>query len=40
MSYDEIAEQLNMPLPQVKVYLHRARNFIKEKMLEAEQYGI
>ncbi len=40
MSYDEITEQLSMPLPQVKVYLHRARSFIREKILEAEQYGI
>jgi RNA polymerase sigma factor (sigma-70 family) len=40
MTYDEIAVQLNMPLPQVKVYLHRARSFIREKMLETEQYGI
>jgi RNA polymerase sigma factor (sigma-70 family) len=33
MSYDEIAAQLDMPMPQVKVYLHRARNAVREKML-------
>ena len=40
MAYDEIAEQLDMPLPQVKVYLHRARNYVREKMLEAEKFGL
>jgi RNA polymerase sigma factor (sigma-70 family) len=33
MSYDEIAVQLDMPMPQVKVYLHRARNTVREKMM-------
>ncbi len=33
MSYDDIAAQLDMPMPQVKVYLHRARNAVREKML-------
>lgn len=39
MSYDEIAVQLEMPLAQVKVYLHRARNCIREKMMAAEKFG-
>ena len=33
MAYDEIAESLEISLAQVKVNLHRARQFIKEKML-------
>jgi RNA polymerase sigma factor (sigma-70 family) len=33
LAYDEIAENLDISLPQVKVNLHRARQFIKEKML-------
>lgn len=33
MTYDEIAENLDISLAQVKVNLHRARQFIREKML-------
>lgn len=33
LSYDEIAEALNISLDQVKVNLHRARKAIREKML-------
>ncbi len=40
MTYDEIAANLEIPLPQVKVYLHRARTFVREKMLEADRFGI
>ncbi len=40
MSYEEIATQLEIPLPQVKVNLHRARTYIKEKMIETNNYGL
>ena len=40
LSYDEIAEALEMPMPQVKVYLHRARSFVREKMIADEQFGL
>ncbi len=40
MTYDEISESLEMPLAQVKVNLHRARQFIREKMLAAESFGV
>ncbi len=33
LSYDEIAESLNISLDQVKVSLHRARKTIREKMI-------
>lgn len=33
MSYEEIGEALEIPLEQVKVYLHRARQKIKEQLL-------
>lgn len=33
MAYDEIAESLDISLAQVKVNLHRARQFVREKML-------
>ena len=36
MPYDEIADSLEITLAQVKVNLHRARQFIREKMLESE----
>ena len=32
LSYEEIGDSLEMPMPQVKVYLHRARNAIREKI--------
>jgi RNA polymerase sigma factor (sigma-70 family) len=34
LSYDEIAEHLSMPMPQVKINLHRARSTIREKILD------
>jgi RNA polymerase sigma factor (sigma-70 family) len=40
MTYDEIATALEMTLAQVKVNLHRARQFIREKMLAAESFGL
>lgn len=33
LSYDEIAESLNISLDQVKVSLHRARKTVREKMI-------
>jgi RNA polymerase sigma factor (sigma-70 family) len=35
-TYDEIATILEMPMPQVKVNLHRARTAIRERILETE----
>lgn len=40
MTYDEIAETLEITLQQVKVYIHRARTFVRERMLEDEKFGI
>ncbi|MBL7817669.1 MAG: sigma-70 family RNA polymerase sigma factor [Saprospiraceae bacterium] len=40
MAYDEIAESLDISMAQVKVNLHRARQFIREKMLATERFGI
>jgi RNA polymerase sigma factor (sigma-70 family) len=40
LSYDEIAENLDMPMPQVKVYLHRARTTIREKILESDNFKL
>ena len=40
LSYEEIAENLTMPMPQVKVYLHRARQAIREKILESENFKL
>jgi RNA polymerase sigma factor (sigma-70 family) len=34
LSYDEIAEHLSMPMPQVKINLYRARTTIREKILD------
>lgn len=39
-SYKEIAEILSISEEQVKVYLHRARNTIKQKYLAADKYGL
>jgi RNA polymerase sigma factor (sigma-70 family) len=38
MSYDEIAESLEMPLAQVKVNLHRARTKIREAFLAENDF--
>jgi RNA polymerase sigma factor (sigma-70 family) len=35
-TYDEISTILEMPMPQVKVNLHRARTAIRERILDAE----
>ena len=40
LSYEEIAENLTLPMPQVKVYLHRARTTIREKILASENYKL
>lgn len=39
-TYKEIAEQLDIPLNQVKVYLFRARQSIKSQMINIDSYGI
>jgi RNA polymerase sigma-70 factor (ECF subfamily) len=36
-SYQEIGEIMNLSESQVKVYLHRARLFLKTKLLELEK---
>lgn len=36
-SYQEIGEIMNLSQSQVKVYLHRARLFLKKKLLELEK---
>ncbi|MDH3650548.1 MAG: sigma-70 family RNA polymerase sigma factor [Saprospiraceae bacterium] len=38
-AYKEIAEILDVPLNQVKISLHRARLFLKEKIVKAQSYG-
>ena len=40
LTYDEISTALEMPMTQVKVNLHRARQFIREKMLAAESFKL
>ncbi|MEM6966906.1 MAG: sigma-70 family RNA polymerase sigma factor [Bacteroidota bacterium] len=40
MSYKEIEEQLQIPMNQVKVYLFRARKFIKSQLINSESYGL
>ena len=35
MSYQEIAEALELPMPQVKAYLHRARQAVRSGLLNA-----
>ena len=40
MTYDEIADALDMPMAQVKVNLHRARQFIRDRMLAAEGFQL
>lgn len=40
LSYKEIEEQLQMPMNQVKVYLFRARKFIKNQLINSESYGL
>jgi RNA polymerase sigma-70 factor (ECF subfamily) len=39
-SYQEISEELELDISQVKVYLHRARKFLKEKLFKIESYGL
>lgn len=39
LSYDEIAEALDMPLNRVKVYLHRARQKLRQILREGEAHG-
>ena len=39
-SYKEISETLNLDENKVKVYLHRARTFIKKSLEEKHNYGL
>ena len=39
-SYNEIGEILEIDLSQVKVYLFRARNAVREKLLKLNAYGL
>lgn len=40
MSYKEIAEILDINMNKVKVNIHRARTFIRNKLIKAESYGL
>lgn len=40
LSYKEIEEQLQIPMNQVKVYLFRARKFIKSQLINSDSYGV
>jgi RNA polymerase sigma-70 factor (ECF subfamily) len=33
MTYEDIAETLDLPMPQVKVYLHRARTYVRSQLI-------
>ena len=39
-SYQEMAEVLSLEMTQVKVYLHRARKALREKLMAEERYGL
>lgn len=39
-TYKEIETIMEIPSNQVKVNLHRARNFIKEELIKADAYGL
>lgn len=38
MTYDEIAETLDITLQQVKVNIHRARTFVRERLIQDENF--
>ncbi|MCR5820726.1 MAG: RNA polymerase sigma factor [Bacteroidaceae bacterium] len=40
LSYHDIATQLSLSDEQVKVYLHRARQKLKEKYLQLQRFGL
>ena len=40
LSYKEIEVQLQIPMNQVKVYLFRARKFIKSQLINSDSYGL
>ncbi len=40
LSYKEIEDQLQIPMNQVKVYLFRARKFIKSQLINSDSYGL
>jgi RNA polymerase sigma-70 factor (ECF subfamily) len=39
-SYNEICEILELDMSQVKVNLFRARNFVRERLLKLNAYGL
>lgn len=39
-TYEDIAGILHISLDQVKVNIHRARNFIRKQILKEEKYGV
>jgi len=40
MTYQEIADIMDIPLNQVKVYLSRARKQIRTQLINTESYGL
>jgi RNA polymerase sigma-70 factor (family 1) len=40
LSYQEVADALELSMEQVKVYLHRARKTIREQLIQSESYGL
>lgn len=40
LSYKEISKTLKIPLSQVKVYIFRARQFLKTELIAIQQYGL
>ena len=40
MTYDEISKALSIPVNNVKVTLHRARQKVKAQLLNVESYGL
>lgn len=40
LSYEEISENLDMPVSQIKINLFRARQYIREHLLKTESYGL
>ena len=39
-SYQEIAEALDLTMPQVKTNLHRARKYIRQALIKTESFGL
>ena len=40
LSYKEIEAELEIPMNQVKVYLFRARKFVKHQLINSDSYGL